>query len=128
MLWELFLPDAKSDFQHAQAKYNADRRKWRADHQEWEARQNGAQNNKDKEPTEPVPPRPRMHANEPQNFCRFAAVLKLMLGSSVLVSKLPRIHTLLEEYLLGFREVCIVLMVRFRWIADTIVRYMVLPQ
>jgi hypothetical protein len=57
-------------------------------------------------PKKPEGPTPRMHADEPHNFLRFATALKILLASSVEESGLDRASDLLRDYLLGFREVC----------------------
>jgi hypothetical protein len=57
------------------------------------------------EPQPPIPPQYRMQEDEPENFLHLAASLKILLGSSIRKDMFERSRTLLEGYLLGFRQV-----------------------
>jgi hypothetical protein len=46
-----------------------------------------------------------MQKDEPENFLHLAASLKILLGSSIRKDMFDRGSTLLESYLLGFRQV-----------------------
>jgi hypothetical protein len=59
------------------------------------------------EPQPPIPPQYRMQKDEPENFLYLAASLKILLGSSIRKDMFDRGHTLLESYLLEFRQVCL---------------------
>jgi len=50
-------------------------------------------------------PSPRMVEGEDENFLRFATALKMIVGRSIHLDQLPRIKSLLEEYLLTFSEI-----------------------
>lgn len=65
------------------------------------------------EPTPPKPPSPsnldiplpRIKPGEMENFMKLSAALTILLGRSITKENLDRGCTLLQEYLLGFREV-----------------------
>lgn len=46
-----------------------------------------------------------MQRNEPGNLLRLSTALKIFCGSSVKLDLLPRAETLLQEYLLDFKQV-----------------------
>lgn len=46
-----------------------------------------------------------MQPDEPRNYLRFAAALKILVGSSITLEGLDRAKELLRDYLLGFSEV-----------------------
>lgn len=50
-------------------------------------------------------PSPRMVKEEDKNFLRFATALKMLIGRSIRRDQLPRIKSLLQEYLLTFERV-----------------------
>jgi hypothetical protein len=47
-----------------------------------------------------------MVEGEDENFLRFATALKMIVGRSIQLDKLPRIKSLLQDYLLTYAEVC----------------------
>ncbi|KAJ7812476.1 hypothetical protein B0H13DRAFT_2470899 [Mycena leptocephala] len=50
-------------------------------------------------------PSPRMVEEEDENFLRFATALKMLIGRSIRRDQLPRIKSLLQEYLLTFERI-----------------------
>ena len=63
----------------------------------------------DPKPVPPQCPRQRMQKEEPTNFLRFATSLKLMVGRMVTEAMVDRAGTLLEEYLIEFKRVRLLL-------------------
>lgn len=50
-------------------------------------------------------PTPRMVEGEDENFLRFATALKIIVGRSIRRDRLPRVKSLLQDYLLTYAEV-----------------------
>ncbi|KAJ6534408.1 hypothetical protein B0H19DRAFT_876222, partial [Mycena capillaripes] len=50
-------------------------------------------------------PSPQMVEEEDENFLRFATALKMLIGRSIRRDQLPRIKSLLQEYLLTFEKI-----------------------
>ena len=65
----------------------------------------GRKRKAENKPTPPTLPTKRMQHGEPRNFLRLATALKILLSSSIDDHQLERAGKLLQEYLLGFREV-----------------------
>jgi hypothetical protein len=83
VVWERALKEAETDYANAMKNYK---------------RKGKSEGN-----TEPSP---RMVEGEDENFLRFATALKIIVGRSIRLDKLPRIKSLLQDYLLTFSEVC----------------------
>jgi hypothetical protein len=62
-------------------------------------------NKKSRRPRQPKAPLKRMQPDEPRNYLRFAAALKILVGSSITLEGLDRAKELLRDYLWGFSEV-----------------------
>jgi hypothetical protein len=102
LVWDVFLAEAKKEHEAAQKKYEKDRAAWE-EALRTSSRRRGADT---RISTEPEAPSPRMRDHEEINFLRFATALKMMVGSSIRMDKVDRARSLLEEYLVGFSEVC----------------------
>jgi len=96
IVWDQFQCEATKDFDNANKKYNGQLAAYQQDLAKWEQRQQhpststttgkGKGKGKagdDKCPVPPVKPLPRMHEDEPVNFLRLAAALKLLLAQNV---------------------------------------------
>ncbi|TDL17025.1 hypothetical protein BD410DRAFT_816596 [Rickenella mellea] len=132
IVWDLFEDEAVSEFQSAQSRYETAMKVYDAALEKWNASQAGGEPSHEsrgtstsapepaptessasrnpkkrkinEKPTPPKPPSIRMHSDEASNFLRLATALKIILSSSIDEAQLDRAETLLEEYLLGFKE------------------------
>jgi hypothetical protein len=84
-VWERFLPEATAKYDDEMKKYNSLKGKAKRDASE---------------------PTPRMIAGEDEIFLQFATALKLIVGRSIRMDQLDRIKSLLQGYLLNYKEVC----------------------
>ncbi|KAJ7046027.1 hypothetical protein C8F04DRAFT_939036 [Mycena alexandri] len=82
IVWERFLEEANQDYAKAKQNYN----------------KIGRAKGESK-------PFPRMVEGEDENFLRFATALKIIVGRSIRLEKLPRIKSLLHKYLTTFSEI-----------------------
>ncbi|KAJ6540384.1 hypothetical protein B0H19DRAFT_1077796 [Mycena capillaripes] len=82
IVWERFLEEANNEYKAAMRKYKR------------EGKSKG-----DAEPS------PRMVEGEDEKFLRFAMAPKMIVGRSIQLDKLPRIKSLLQDYLLTYMEI-----------------------
>jgi hypothetical protein len=104
LVWERFQSDSDNDYEAAVARYPESLEEYKKKLDTWEkAKQSG--NKKSRRPRQPKAPFKRMQPDEPRNFLRFAAALKILVGSSITFEGLDRAKELLRDYLLGFLKV-----------------------
>lgn len=100
VVWERFLREAEKEHQSAIKRYPVLQREYEKNKRTWEK---GGK--KAAEPKAPTPPRPRIQEGEDENFLRFSAFLKIVVGNSIRIDTLPTVRVLLRDYLLKFLEV-----------------------
>ncbi|EIW80125.1 hypothetical protein CONPUDRAFT_155484 [Coniophora puteana RWD-64-598 SS2] len=116
VVWDAFVDEATRDQEAALAAFPAQHMEWQAKWEAWQGRQStssastrtrkkGQESSDDPEPDEPTQPKVRMHPDESLNFLRLAASLKIFCGSSVELSLLPRATSLLQDYLILYRQI-----------------------
>lgn len=118
IVWELFLNQAQDDFESSTKRYESAKAKYKVEIEKWQKKhsnqsgssapkstQKGKKNDGSDKPKEPKEPKLRMHKDEPTNFLRLAASLKVIMGSSVKHDMLGRALCHLQDYLIKFREV-----------------------
>ncbi|KAJ6529260.1 hypothetical protein B0H19DRAFT_968390 [Mycena capillaripes] len=82
LVWERFREEAKADYEAALKRYPVSLAEYKKKLKVWEtARKKG--DKKARRPREPKRPAPRMQEGEDRNFLRFAAALKILVGSSI---------------------------------------------
>jgi hypothetical protein len=113
-VWERFLEEATKEFKSAEKRYPAMRREYEKKKRDWEK-----SNKSSGEPKPPTQPRPRMQKGEDENFLRFSAFLKIVVGNSIRTDTLPAIKQLLQDYLLNFLEVCLFNCHHYSILSDT---------
>jgi hypothetical protein len=100
IVWERFLAEATKELESANTRYPAALREYEKEKRAWD--RSGKET---PEPKRPARPRPRMQEGEDDNFLRFAAFLKIVVGNSIRIDTLPTIKELLQDYLLTFLNV-----------------------
>jgi hypothetical protein len=103
IVWDKFITEADTRYENELAEYETEKTAW---DEQMKRRARSRAKNLPPEPEEPIPPRPRMMKDEPENFLLFANALKIMVGSSIRIDKVDHARFLLEKYLLGFSRVC----------------------
>jgi hypothetical protein len=101
-VWERFLDEAKKELKSANQRYQAMLKEYQKKKKAWE--RGGMMST---EPQPPTRPCPRMQEGEDENFLRFSAFLKIIVGNSIRTDTLPTVRELLQDYLLKFSEVCV---------------------
>jgi hypothetical protein len=101
-VWERFLEEATKEFVTAERRYPILMKEYEKKKKAWEK-----SNKNSGEPKSPTRPRPRMQKGEDENFLRFSAFLKIVVGNSIRTDTLPIVRQLLQDYLLNFLEVCL---------------------
>jgi hypothetical protein len=125
-VWECFLPEALADFASEEKKYQQTLRTYQKELHDWDERQRqvnsatqsssqpsrktptnrkGKKPLHDPKPAAPVPPQPRMQADEVPMFLALATALKLYLGRQVTDDSIDRASSLFYDYLLTYRRV-----------------------
>ena len=118
-MWNQFQHQAAKDLNNAIAKYEKNLTTHLRDLEKWEQQQASAQtstmtakgkgkqkaDNPKPRPVPPVKPLPCMHEDEPVNFLRLAAALKVLLGQTINEAMILRGARLLEDYLIHFEAV-----------------------
>ncbi|KAJ7824386.1 hypothetical protein B0H14DRAFT_3728705 [Mycena olivaceomarginata] len=99
VVWDRFIKEAKNEFQTAQRRHPAALREYEKKKLAWEeGPKTSAQ------PKPPKPPRVRLQEGEDDNFLKFSAFLKIVVGNSIRTDVLPTVVVLLRDYLLKFSE------------------------
>ncbi|KAJ7821384.1 hypothetical protein B0H14DRAFT_3471571 [Mycena olivaceomarginata] len=89
MVWDTFIKEAEKSHEAATTKYKNAMKNWR----------------KNPDATEkPTAPSPRMVRGEELNFLLFAQALKILVGSTIRIDKVPVAADLLTKYLLEFAQ------------------------
>ncbi|TDL13709.1 hypothetical protein BD410DRAFT_734964 [Rickenella mellea] len=114
IVWDMYSEEANVDFQKAKLKWEDDKKEYEMAMALWESNahqdaetgeiQTGKKRKADGQPVPPKKPKVRMQDGEARNFLRLATALKILLSSSIDDEQLERAQILLEEYLLGFKE------------------------
>ncbi|KAJ6572666.1 hypothetical protein B0H10DRAFT_2444291 [Mycena sp. CBHHK59/15] len=99
VVWERFFDEANKELKSATQRYPAMVKEYEKKKKAWES---GSKNST--EPKAPTRPRPRMQEGEDENFLRFSAFLKIVVGNSIRTDTLPTVRKLLRDYLLKFSE------------------------
>jgi hypothetical protein len=125
IVWESFLPDAQADFAVEQKKYEKAFRTYQSELRGWDEQQmlvtsaaqsssqptTPIQSRKGKKPlynpkpVPPVPPQPRMQADEVSMFLALSTALKIYLGCQVTDNSINRASALFHDYLVTYRRV-----------------------
>jgi hypothetical protein len=125
IVWEAFLPEAQADYATEQKKFDKAIRAYHKDLCSWNERQSqvnsavhtslqssrptnsrkGKKTVYDAKPTEPIPPQPRMQAEEVPMFLALATALKLYLSRELTDNSINRASALFYDYLLAYRRV-----------------------
>jgi hypothetical protein len=99
-VWDEFRKETEDEFKGATQRYPTAVREYEKKKAEWE--ESGKQGG---EPKPPRRPHQRMQRGEDENFLRFAAFLKTVVGNSIRTDTVPTIKNLLRDYLLNFSKV-----------------------
>lgn len=101
VVWERFFNEANKEHKTAAQRYAVLLKEYERKKKAWEKSSRNAT-----EPTPPIKPRPRLQKGEDENFLRFCAFLKIVVGNSIRTDTLPTVKNLLRDYLLNFSKVC----------------------
>ncbi|KAF8834588.1 hypothetical protein BDN67DRAFT_914663, partial [Paxillus ammoniavirescens] len=118
VVWDAFVTEAENEHQTSLKSFTKRQAQFMKDWKAWQERQEappstskgkGKKGKKgtddDKEPKPLKMPKVRMQREEPVNFLRLSAALKIFCGSSIKLEMLPRAEELLQAYLFGYKQI-----------------------